>query len=172
MLVMQLRMIVEISRNMGYRPSWIFLLSCFCWIMVNSLFFALFDGTEFVEDALQEFLPLVAGGSFGKVLSAIPAAGKVASMILQGASSMAVVYTTGKILQLKLNGSKKRLSGKERVKYRMKGYWEAVKILGATFPSTMAKTPKKIVVKSMKKLTEKLTDLVSRSDEPETTPAP
>ncbi|MBO4647806.1 MAG: hypothetical protein J5806_06570 [Lentisphaeria bacterium] len=125
MLVMQLRLIVDLSRSFGYRPSWIFILYCFGWIMVNSIAFALFDGTEIIEDAMQELLPLTLGESLGKSLPL----GKVFGIAMQGVSAMAIVYATGKIIQRKLMGSKARLTVKERVQYRVDGYHTAVRML-------------------------------------------
>ena len=125
MLVMQIRMIIDLSRSLGYRPSWFFILYCLCWIFVNSIAFALFDGTEIVDNALQELLPVVIGESAGK---SVPFLGKLLGMAAQGASAMAVVYATGKIVQRKLTGSQQRLSGKERVQLRIEGYKEAAKM--------------------------------------------
>ena len=126
MLVMQLRMIFDLSRNLGYRPSWIFMIYCCGWIIVNSIAFALFDGTEIVDDALSGLLPLILGESLSKSL---PFVGKTFNIVMQGASAMAKVYAKGKIIQRKLTGTKERLSGKERVQLRIDGYLAAVKIL-------------------------------------------
>lgn len=136
MLLMQFRMIIDLSRNLGYRPSWVFILYCFGWVAVNSIAFALFDGTEIVEDAMRDLLPLVMGESLGKSLPL----GKVFGIAIQGISAMAVIYATGKIIQRKLTtGSQKRLSGKERVQYRVDGYRTAFKMLPADAVSGIAK---------------------------------
>ena len=125
MLVMQIRMIIDLSRSLGYRPTWIFILYCLCWVFVNSVAFALFDGTEIVDNAMQELLPFVIGETAGK---SVPIFGKLLGVATQGASSMAVVYATGKIIQRKLTGAQQRLSGNERVQLRIEGYKEAVKM--------------------------------------------
>ena len=124
--VMQVRMIIELSRNLGYRPSWFFISYCLVWVIVNSIAFALFDGTDIVEDAMQELLPLTVGESIGK---SFPLFGKITGIAMQGASAMAIVYTTGKIIQRKLTGSNERLTGKERIQYRVDGYITAGKML-------------------------------------------
>ena len=126
MLVMQIRMIVDLSRSLGYRPSCVFIIYCLGWVVVNSIAFALFDGSDILEDSLQELLPLVIGESAGKSL---PFIGKFFGIVAQGASAMAIIYTTGKIVQRKLTGSHERLSGKERIAYRIEGYKEAVSLL-------------------------------------------
>ena len=126
MLVMQVRMIIDLSRSLGYRPTWFFILYCLCWVFVNSIAFALFDGTEIVDDAMQELLPFIVSETAGK---SIPILGKLFGVALQGASAMAVVYVTGKIVQRKLAGSQQRLSGKERIKLRIEGYKAAVGML-------------------------------------------
>ena len=126
MLVMQIRMIIDLSRSLGYRPSCVFILYCLGWIVVNSIAFALFDGSDILEDSLQELLPLVIGESAG---NSLPFIGKFFGIVAQGASAMALMYTTGKIVQRKLTGSHERLSGKERIAYRIEGYREAVTLL-------------------------------------------
>lgn len=126
MLVMQIRMIIDLSRSLGYRPSCVFILYCLGWVVVNSIAFALFDGSDILEDSLQELLPLVIGESAG---NSLPFIGKFFGIVAQGASAMALMYTTGKIVQRKLTGSHERLSGKERIAYRIEGYREAVTLL-------------------------------------------
>ena len=125
MLVMQVRMIIDLSQSLGYRPTWVFILYCLGWVFVNSIVFALFDGTEIVDNAMQELLPFVIGETAGKSL---PFLGKLLGVAAQGASAMAVVYATGRIIQRKLTGSQRRLAGKERVQLRIEGYKEAVKM--------------------------------------------
>ncbi len=126
MLVMQLRMVIDLSRCLGYRPSWFFILNCFVWIIVNSIVFALFDSTEFVEEAVRELLPLIIGESLG---NSLPIFGKIIGIAAQGASAMAIVYSTGKIIQLKLTGTQQRLTGKERIQLRVEGYKMAAQML-------------------------------------------
>lgn len=127
MLVMQIRMIVDLSRSLGYRPSWIFILYCLGWVLVNSIAFALFDGTDVLEDAMRDLLPLVIGESLGKSLPL--GFGKIVGIAAQGAASMAIIYATGKIIQRKLTGFGARLSGKERVRYRIEGYKKAAEMI-------------------------------------------
>ena len=123
MLVMQIRLVSDLSKALGQRPTWISLSGCMFWVVANSFFFALFDGTDFVEEAASEMFPLVLGEN---VVKGIPFLPKVMDIVVQGAASMAVVYATGKIVQAHLLERKNKLSSKERIKYRIDGYKEAV----------------------------------------------
>ena len=143
MLVMQIRMIIDLSRSLGYRPSLVFILYCLGWVVVNSIAFALFDGSDILEDSLQDLLQLRLGESAG---NSLPFIGKLVGIVVQGASAMALIYATGKIVQRKLTGSHERLSGKERIAYRLEGYREAgtlVKSLVNQSPSTSSEKQKR-----------------------------
>ncbi|MCQ2377797.1 MAG: YcjF family protein [Victivallaceae bacterium] len=135
MLVMQIRMIIDLNRSLGYRPTWYSILKCTGWVFVNSIAFAIFDGTDIVENAIHDLLPIVVGKS---VSTSLPIVGKTTSILAQGVSAMAIVYATGKIVQRRLTGSRKRLSGKERIQYRIDGYKMAGKIL--IFPKVAGKS--------------------------------
>lgn len=125
MLIMQFRLIIELSKAFGQRPTWISISSCMLWVIVNSFFFALFDGTDFIDEATREMLPVLIGENTAK---GIPFFSKVLNIAMQGITSMAIIYATGKTVQMHLLGRKNKLSGKERIKYRLDGYKEAFSI--------------------------------------------
>lgn len=128
MLVMQIRMIIDLSRSLGYRPSWVFILYSLVWVMINSILFAFFDGSDIVEEAETELLPLALGESAS---GALPLIGKFLGIAAQGVSAMAVMYVTGQVIKRKLTGNPVRLDGKDRVKFRIDGYKAAFDVLKA-----------------------------------------
>lgn len=122
MLLMQIRMVIDLSKALGYRPSWYSVLYCLGWIFINSILFSIFDGTDILDNALTALLPNALKKSLGKMILFF---GKIT---VEALTSMAIVWTSGKIVQCRLLGEKKRLSGKDRIAYRVNGYKEARKI--------------------------------------------
>lgn len=133
MFIMQMRLAAELGKVFGYRPSWLFLSYYALWVMVNSIIFALFDSTDTLDDSMNELIGLFAGEKLGKM---IPFFGKASSIMIQGATSMAIIYASGNIIQRRLLGNTKRLPPKERIRYRLEGLKEAAKL----YPSLLGET--------------------------------
>lgn len=118
MLIMQIRMVIDVSKTLGYRPSWIFILYCLGWILVNSLLFSLFDESGHTEKS-----------SFVNPFEIIKEFKILAGIGIQMVSSMALIYATGKIVQRRLLGQSEKLPREERIEYRKTGYKEAMKLI-------------------------------------------
>lgn len=154
LLVLQMKMIVALARMHGYKPSLVFNLLCFSWVVANSIVFSLISANaveaaqgvvdEHVIDpaveALQEnvFEPLAqyAGEQIGMEVgvgagSAIPflggvlsAGGKIAIEAILGALP---VYVTGRVFLMRLEGDASAVDMKTLVNIRregMKNMWE------------------------------------------------
>ena len=154
LLVLQMKMIVALARMHGYKPSLVFNLLCFSWVIANSIIFSLISANA-VEaaqgavdehvidpavDALQEnvFEPLAqyAGEQIGMEVgvgagSAIPilggvlsAGGKIAIEAILGALP---VYVTGRVFLMRLEGDARTVDMKTLVNIRregLKNMWE------------------------------------------------
>ena len=125
MFAMQLRLVADLGRLYGHHLSWVFMLYYISWILFNSFLFALLDSSDLLDDSLDDIISLFAGEKLG---NAIPFIGKGVGILMQGATSMAIVYATGKIVQKRLLGYTNRLSKQERFKYRLEGLKEAAKL--------------------------------------------
>ncbi len=154
LLVLQMKMIVALARMFGYKPSVVFNLLCFSWVVANSIIFSLVsaNAVEAAEgavdehiinpamDALQEnvFEPLTQyaaeqiGIEVGSVSgSAVPflggmlsAGGKIAIEAILGALP---VYVTGRVFLMRLEGDASAVDMKTLVSIRregLKNMWE------------------------------------------------
>lgn len=129
MLIMQVKLIIDLCKALGQRPTWFAISGCIVWVITNSIFFALFEETEFFDEAFDHILP----ENLVNDLSS-----KISNTLAQGLSAMAIVYATGKAVQAHLLENKKRLSNKERINNRIEGYKEGIKLASSQAQQTFA----------------------------------
>ncbi|MCQ2372049.1 MAG: hypothetical protein MJ058_08385 [Akkermansia sp.] len=159
LLVLQMKMIVALARMHGYKPSLVFNLLCFSWVIANSIIFSLISANA-VEaaqgavdghvidpavDALQEnvFEPLAQyiGEQSGiEVLSRglggiVPGFGGLLSasgkILFEAVLGALPVYVTGRVFLMRLEGDASAVDMKTLVNIRREGLKNMWEIWGA-----------------------------------------
>lgn len=123
----QVKLITELSRVMGHKPSWSFISCCMFWVLSNSLISMIFDDTEITETLLSsvsEVLGLKASGLLGD----IPGLKAIANISAQAITASGSVYVTGALVRDKLLGDFRKKTIKELLGLRIKAYEESAKV--------------------------------------------
>ncbi len=132
MLIVQMKMIVELSKLYGYRPSAVFNLLCFCWVISNSVITALLaqdlaeDAGDFIAESIKDGLsnPEEATGSaiagmlewgLGKVMSG------TTKILTEALAAGSLVYVTGRIFICRLERHDGKTTAKDLLKWRREG---------------------------------------------------
>lgn len=131
MFAIQIRLIIAISKALGQRPSWSFVFCCMIWVMMNSLFAAIFDGTNLVSsvsDEIGDILGVKTGSGF---LARIPFIKTFANIGLQAGMAASSVYVTGELVRTRLLGDASKKDVKALLKLRFEGMKEGMKEAGS-----------------------------------------
>lgn len=129
LLLLQVRLIKNLSGVLGYRPTGTFVFCCCLWCISNSFVASLFDELNLGENAAELFAQV--GGE--KLFSALPGISWVTGNIMQGIYAVTAVYSTGIITQEYLMGTGKHKTLKELVHLRLEGIKESKSLLQEIF---------------------------------------
>lgn len=163
MLIIQARMIVEIARLVGYKPSPVFNTLCGYWIVTNSLLAALFaqDSAEGVQDLFVSVVgdmvtepEELASDALGTLTCAY-----TVGTLLEGITCGATVYVTGHLFLRQLNLEKSYPSScrlKELVSLRRAGRKE----IGQELLKALPQMTKTAATKSVKLIGNMLRHMV------------
>ncbi len=132
LLAIQVRLVLELSRVYGYKPTSFFNGCFFGWVAVNSLVVALTSGAV---DALSASLVASVIGESGGVDPGTVRAGLelVISVLMQALIAGVLTYITGRVFLWRLEHEGREVALKTLLKLRMEGRREyAAKLLGAS----------------------------------------
>lgn len=153
LLYLQLRMVIELAKQYGGKPSPVFCLLCLGWVLTSSFVYLIIqslivDNAEgiaeevvtclsenFMEDLDMQFNALKDGLStvpFVNFLSSVTAV--LLGPVLEASLAGTNVYLTGKLFLWKLNGETKELTFRKILQERRKGRLKIVKSLLTTLP--------------------------------------
>ncbi len=132
MLIVQMKMIVELSKLYGYKPSAVFNLLCFCWVISNSVITALLaqdlaeDAGDFIAESIKDGLSNPEEATGGAVASMFEwGLGKVmsgtAKMLTEALAAGSLVYVTGRIFICRLEHHDGKTTAKDLLKWRREG---------------------------------------------------
>lgn len=147
LLFFQMKMVIELCRVYGYKPSVVFNLACFGWVLLHSVAATVMqDASEAAGDLISDaVIPEIVGED---LITLAPAemiskfASSLVASLLEGINAGAAVYLTGSIFRACLEGSAKRLGVKDLLLLRRE---VRVNLCGM------------ILTSSSKRVTEKLT---------------
>ncbi|MEG0144320.1 MAG: hypothetical protein RSA21_09545, partial [Akkermansia sp.] len=122
---LQIKLMIDISRNLGHKPSWAFILCCFIWVTINSLLISLLDEGDilgFIGSSGDELLGELLGVKTAEtVVENIPFLRTVGKQLMESTYAGGAVYVTGVLVLNRLMGESKRLTPKELFKLRREG---------------------------------------------------
>lgn len=137
LLFFQMKMVIELCRIYGYKPSVVFNLACFGWVLFHSVVATIMQdaaqsaGSQMIEPVIRK---IVVEDSLLQVPAQF-AATSIVSMLLEGANAGVAVYLTGGIFRSCLDGKAKRLSSKDLVSLRSRARKDIFKaVLSAVNP--------------------------------------
>lgn len=146
MLIIQMKLVLELAKLYGYKPSPVFNMLCFGWILVNSLVSCLLsqDGTEDLGDTfVDNMVELYTGEdelvSVGADLIGTKLLSMTISSLLEAIMSGTSVYITGYIFLRKLENDGRKLNFYDFIKLRRKGRLELGKTVIKEIPNELVK---------------------------------
>ncbi len=132
LLAIQVRLVLELARVYGYKPTSFFNGCFFGWVAVNALVFALTSGLvdALSSSAVASMLGSVAEGDAGTVRAGLE---KVVEVLIQALIAGVLVYMTGRVFLWRLEHEGREVALKTLLKLRVEGRREyAAKLLGAS----------------------------------------
>ncbi len=127
LLVMQLRLVIALAKLRHCRPSPVFNLCCFLWVLSNSVVAALSqDAVEGIAEAGGDFMVemLTDTEMFSGMTKYVPFFQNVLNLTMQAVLAGTSVYVTGHVFLGQLNREGMQLSMRYLVDLRKKGYRE------------------------------------------------
>lgn len=131
LLLLQIKLIKELSSNLGYRPSGTFLFCCCTWCLSNSLIASLFDETNLGENVAG----LLGELTGEKIFSSIPGIDWLTSNLMQLIYAATAVFSTGIMMQEYLMGDSRRRTVKDLLLLRLRGLKEGKELAAELFSS-------------------------------------
>ncbi len=132
LLAIQVRLVLELARVYGYKPTSFFNGCFFGWIAVNSLVVALTSGL--VGDLGASFVAKVLGSTGGSEVGSVQTGLTwVVTVLMQALIAGCITYATGRIFLWRLEHEGREVALKTLLKLRVEGRREyAAKLLGAS----------------------------------------
>ena len=121
---LQIKLMIELSRSLGHKPSWAFILCCLVWVVVNSLFISILEENDmigFVGSSLAE----ITGVKSVDMLQDIPFLKSLGKQMMESMYAGASLYVTGVLVLRRLMGETRRLTPRELLKLRWEGLTQA-----------------------------------------------
>lgn len=167
LLYIQMKLIVNLARMYGYKPSLVFNTLCFSWALSNSMIFALMSGAaldagqaaldeqvidpamesikenlfEPVADYLQELIGIEVGAALGGAIPILGGALNAGSRIaMEAILAILPVYVTGRVFLMRLEGDARKVDMKMLVNLRREGrsaMWDIWKNQAEKAPATV-----------------------------------
>lgn len=143
-LLIQMKMVINLCRIYGYKPSPIFNMACFGWVLFHSVAAIVMQdlseeaAESIAEDVIPELLEddLLSQGMTEYFIRCVPG---ILAMVLESINAGAAVYITGRIFMSQLEKNQKRLTTKDLLSIRRK----ARKELGMHILETVVSKTKK-----------------------------
>lgn len=131
-LMIQMKMVINLCRIYGYKPSPVFNIACFGWVLLHSVAAIVMqdlseDAAESItSDVIPELIgeDLVAQGMPEYFIKCVPG---ILAMVLESINASAAVYITGSIFKAQLEKTQKRLTTKDLLNIRRAARKELVK---------------------------------------------
>ncbi len=132
LLAIQMRLILELARVYGYKPTSFFNGCFFGWVAVNSLVVALTSGV--VDGLSASIVASALGSASGAEVGAVGSGLRIViSALMQALIAGGVTYVTGRVFLWRLEHEGREVALKTLLKLRVEGRREyAAKLLGAS----------------------------------------
>lgn len=121
---LQIKLIIDLSRELGHKPSWAFITCCLAWVIANSLFMTLLEESN-IASVIGSSLGEITGGKFVDLLQDTPFLKSLGKQTAESLYAGATLYVTGILVLRRLMGESRRLKPAELLKLRWEGLTQA-----------------------------------------------
>lgn len=125
---LQLKLMVELSRDLGHKPSWAFILCCLLWVVLNSLFLSLLEESD-IAGVVGSSLGEITGIKSMDMIQNVPFLKALGKQAAESMYAGATLYVTGVLVLKRLMGESRRLTPRELLKLRWEGLTQAGRLL-------------------------------------------